>query len=88
MWLQVCAVARVIACIINRQIMMALLSLGLNAQVLWEHYMQHVHDLNCLLEGSEGSLRVRPHASMYVGTVTATVVNLGQRCSDVFQLSQ
>ena len=66
MWLQVCAVARVIACIINRQIMMALLSLGLNAQVLWEHYMQHVHDLNCLLEGSEGSLRVRPHTWMHV----------------------
>lgn len=62
MWLQVCAVARVMACIINRQVMMALMSLGLDALVLWEHYIQHAQDLDRLLDGTHASLLVRNHA--------------------------
>ena len=51
-------VARVMPCTINRQILMALLSLGVGPQVLWEHYKNCVKDLQCLVEGSEGALWV------------------------------
>jgi hypothetical protein len=39
--------------------MMALMSLGLDAEVLWRHYLRHVQALDDLLEGADGSLMVR-----------------------------
>ena len=56
---EVCAVAQVMPCTINRQVMMALLSLGLDEQVLWLKYEAHVRVLGHLLEGGERALLVR-----------------------------
>ena len=60
-----CAVARVMPCVINRQVMMALLSLGVEAHVLWELYHENVKGLDHLLTGSEAALSVR-FASVFV----------------------
>jgi hypothetical protein len=59
--MQVCSVAKVMPCTINRQVMMALLSLGLDENILWRKYLEHVEDLDHLLEGGEEAVMV--HAS-------------------------
>ena len=39
---------------------MALLSLGVPQHVFWDMYEAHVQDLDLLLQGGEGALKVRP----------------------------
>jgi hypothetical protein len=56
--MQVCSVAKVMPCTINRQVMMALLSLGLDENILWRKYLEHVEDLDHLLEGGEEAVMV------------------------------
>jgi RNA dependent RNA polymerase len=55
---EVCCVARVLPCVINRQVMMALLSVGIPTHTLWDMYVQHVKDLDLLLTGGENARRV------------------------------
>lgn len=56
---EVCSVAKVMPCTLNRQVMMALLSRGLDEMVLWNKYQEFVSQLDYLLEGGEEALMVR-----------------------------
>ena len=55
---EVCSVSKVMPCYINRQIIMALLSLGVSGSVFWRMYTQFVAELDLLLEGGPDALPV------------------------------
>jgi hypothetical protein len=55
---EVCCVARVLPCSINRQIIMALLTLGISAETFLDMYEVHVHHLDHLLRGGPMALKV------------------------------
>lgn len=57
---EVCSVAKVMPCYINRQVIMALLSLGIHKDVFWNMYVEFVKELDRLLEGGPLALMVRP----------------------------
>lgn len=57
--LEVCAVARPMVCMLNRQLMLALLSRRITADVIWRKYKEHVSDLEKLEDGGPVALRVR-----------------------------
>jgi hypothetical protein len=55
---EVCCVARALPCAINRQIIMALLTLGIPPETFLDMYKAHVHDLDHLLRGGPLALMV------------------------------
>jgi hypothetical protein len=63
---EVCCMARVLPCVINRQVMMALLTLGVPTHALWQLYTAHVKGLEHLLAGGAEALRV---CSVFIFTV-------------------
>lgn len=62
---EVCSVAKVMPCTLNRQVMMALLSRGLDEMVLWNKYLEFVRELDYLLDGGEEALMVRLLRSVF-----------------------
>lgn len=71
MTLEVCAVARPRVCMINRVLMLALLSRGVAPEVMWRRYQGHVAALEHLQEGGLAAMQVLPHAPTYRSSVHA-----------------
>jgi hypothetical protein len=83
---EVCCVARVLPCVINRQVMMALLTLGVPTHALWQLYTAHVKGLEHLLAGGAEALRV---CSVFILTVLSfelSRVTLAQVSAFAFEI--